>query len=138
MIELECLGPPTLRVDGKDPGPELLWRKNFALLVYLALPCTRDHLMALLWPEDWMLQEKERLRGRTVSRLVAEVQRTLDQGHAGRADSAAEAARQALALDPYHEPALRILLRALALQGARALSSCSWEPGAVRPRESRS
>src|SRR6266850_985511 len=54
-LELRCFGPPTARVDGKDPPPELLWRKHLALLIYLALSPnrarTRDHLRGLLWPE---------------------------------------------------------------------------------------
>jgi DNA-binding SARP family transcriptional activator len=54
MIEIQCLGPTVVTVDGGQPPPELLWRKHLALLVYLALSPrgrTRDHLVGLLWPE---------------------------------------------------------------------------------------
>ena len=53
-IELRCLGPLEVRVDGGPPPAELLWRKHLALLVYLARSPrgrARDHLMGLLWPE---------------------------------------------------------------------------------------
>lgn len=54
MVELTCLGPPQLRVDGAEAPPELVWRKHLALLVYLARSPrgrTRDHLMGLLWSD---------------------------------------------------------------------------------------
>jgi len=54
-LELICLGPPTARVANCEPPPDVLWRKNLALLVYLALSPdmtrTRGHLLGLLWPE---------------------------------------------------------------------------------------
>jgi DNA-binding SARP family transcriptional activator len=44
-----------VRVDGRDPPPDVLWKKPFALLVYLALSPgrrrAREHLVGLLWPE---------------------------------------------------------------------------------------
>jgi DNA-binding SARP family transcriptional activator len=53
MIELTLLGPPTVRVDGGDPPRELLWKKNLALLVYLARSPggrrSRDHLIGVFW-----------------------------------------------------------------------------------------
>ena len=59
LLELRCLGPPSVRVDGREPPPDVLWRKHLALLVYLALSPdrtrSRSHLMGLLWaerPED--------------------------------------------------------------------------------------
>ncbi len=52
-LELRCLGPPTVLVDGGDPPAEVLWRKHLALLTYLALSPdgtrTRDHLIGLFW-----------------------------------------------------------------------------------------
>ncbi len=61
-LELVCFGPPTARVDGRAPPPDVLWRKHLALLVYLALSPnrarTRDHLLGLLWPEK--TQDKAR------------------------------------------------------------------------------
>ncbi len=54
-LELISFGPPTARVAGGAPHPEVLWRKHLALLVYLALSPhktrTRQHLLGLLWPE---------------------------------------------------------------------------------------
>lgn len=53
MIECRILGPVELRVDGEEPPPQLLWRKNVALLVYLARSPnynrSREHLVGLLW-----------------------------------------------------------------------------------------
>ena len=53
MITCRTLGPVDIGVDGGAAPAELLWRKNVALLVYLARsPArrrTRDHLIGLLW-----------------------------------------------------------------------------------------
>ncbi|HET9293661.1 MAG TPA: AAA family ATPase [Gemmatimonadales bacterium] len=55
MIQCRVLGPPDLTVEGGAPPAELLWRKNLALLVYLALSPrrtrARDHLIGLLWSD---------------------------------------------------------------------------------------
>lgn len=55
MIELEVLGPVRVSVNGVTPPAELLWRKNLALVMYLACSPkrtrTRDHLVGLLWPD---------------------------------------------------------------------------------------
>ncbi len=55
MIVCRVLGPIEVRVDGGPAPPELLWRKNLALLVYLARSPkrtrSRDHLVGLLWGE---------------------------------------------------------------------------------------
>jgi DNA-binding SARP family transcriptional activator len=55
MIVCRTLGTVELSVDGADAPPELLWRKNLALLVYLARSPkrtrTREHLTGLLWGE---------------------------------------------------------------------------------------
>ncbi|MBI4500562.1 MAG: AAA family ATPase [Gemmatimonadetes bacterium] len=54
MISLRCLGPIEVSVDGSDAPPELLWRKNLALLVYLARSPrgrSREHLVGILWPD---------------------------------------------------------------------------------------
>ena len=55
MITCRVLGPVEVAVDGGAPPPELLWRKNLALLLYLARSPkrarTREHLTGLLWPE---------------------------------------------------------------------------------------
>ncbi len=59
MIVCRTLGPVSVEVDGAGAPSELMWRKNIALLVYLARSPkrarTRDHLIGLLWgdkPED--------------------------------------------------------------------------------------
>jgi DNA-binding SARP family transcriptional activator len=53
VIELRTLGPVEIRVDGGEPPRELLWRKNLALLLYLARSPgrrrSREHLVGLLW-----------------------------------------------------------------------------------------
>lgn len=53
MISLRLFGPAEVSVDGGAPPAELLWKKNLALLVYLALSPrhsrTREHLTGLLW-----------------------------------------------------------------------------------------
>ena len=53
MIAIRTLGPVEVLVDGAPAPPALLWRKNLALLVYLARSPrharTREHLIELLW-----------------------------------------------------------------------------------------
>jgi len=53
MISLKTLGPLEVRVDGNEAPRELLWRKNLALLLYLARSPdrrrTRDHLVGVFW-----------------------------------------------------------------------------------------
>ncbi len=53
MIDVRVLGPVQLTLDGEAPPAQLLWRKNLALLLYLAFSPrgarTREHLMGLLW-----------------------------------------------------------------------------------------
>src|SRR2546422_3864682 len=55
-LALHCLGPPGVRVDGREAPPDVLWRKHLALLTYLALSPngtrSRSHLLGLLWPES--------------------------------------------------------------------------------------
>jgi DNA-binding SARP family transcriptional activator len=55
MIHCRLLGAPSVTVNGEPAPPELLWRKNFALLVYLARSPkgarTREHLIGLLWAD---------------------------------------------------------------------------------------
>ncbi len=55
MITCRILGPVEVVVDGGPAPAELLWRKNLALLVYLARSPkrarSRDHLIGLLWGE---------------------------------------------------------------------------------------
>ena len=54
-LELICLGPPTARVAGGDPNPDVMWRRHLGLLLYLALSPdgsrSREQVMGMLWPE---------------------------------------------------------------------------------------
>src|SRR5881296_1258997 len=53
MIVCRTLGPVSVEVDGAGAPSELMWRKNIALLVYLARSPkrarTRDHLVGVFW-----------------------------------------------------------------------------------------
>ncbi|MDH3297439.1 MAG: hypothetical protein OEM96_04060 [Gemmatimonadota bacterium] len=53
MIHLSILGSPEVTVDGEPAPKELLWRKNLALLVYLARSPhgrrSREHVAAVFW-----------------------------------------------------------------------------------------
>src|SRR2546421_7236814 len=55
VIVVRALGPADVRVDGAAAPAELLWKKNLALLVYLARSPkrlrTREHLVGLLWAD---------------------------------------------------------------------------------------
>lgn len=55
MITCRTLGPVAVLVDGEPAPAEVLWRKNLALLVYLARSPkrarARDHLIGLLWAD---------------------------------------------------------------------------------------
>lgn len=55
MITCRTLGPVAVLVDGAPAPADLLWRKNLALLVYLARSPkharARDHLIGLLWAD---------------------------------------------------------------------------------------
>jgi DNA-binding SARP family transcriptional activator len=195
MVELHCLGPLEVRVDGGPPPAELQWRKHLALLVYLARSPrggARDHLMGLLWAEkdqdkarhslnealrvlrkvlgdalvtegdvvridpasvrtdldapgtssavgpflegfavpdapgfeDWLDRERERVRAATLGTVVAAAEGALATGDLAAARLAAD---RALALDRHHEPALRALMRAYALDGVRQLALEAYE-----------
>jgi DNA-binding SARP family transcriptional activator len=54
-LELKCLGPPIVLLEGHEPPPEVVWRKHVGLLAYLALSPdgarAREHLVGLLWPD---------------------------------------------------------------------------------------
>ena len=54
-LELITFGVPGVRVGGENPPPEVAWRKNIALLTYLALSPnqtrSRAQIIGLLWPD---------------------------------------------------------------------------------------
>ena len=64
--------------------------------------------------DEWVAGERDRYRARAVELLVAEGAHSL---LAGDTTDARELARRALALEPYAEPAARLLVRAAALAG---------------------
>ena len=77
MIRCRLLGPVEVTADGGPAPQELLWRKNLALLVYLARSPrgrTRDHLVGLLWPEKQETQARHSLNEalRVLRRAVGE------------------------------------------------------------------
>ncbi len=201
MIYCRVLGPIDVSVDGGAAPPELLWRKNLALLVYLACSPkrgrSREHLLGLLWPdtsqkdarhslnvalskirlalggsgletladqvrlapgsvrldteefdafttagdwraaaalvggkllegfgvagasafEEWLTLEQRAWGQRMVEALLRHAEVELIGGRAGES---AKAARRAIGIDPLSEAAVRMLMRALALQGEGA------------------
>ncbi|MBE0593836.1 MAG: hypothetical protein IH616_15695, partial [Gemmatimonadales bacterium] len=78
MITCRVLGPPDVRVDGAAPPAELMWRKNLALIVYLARSPrrtrSRDHLMGLFWADKPEASARHSLREaiRVVRKAVGE------------------------------------------------------------------
>ena len=185
-LTLRLLGPPTALVDGHAAPDDVLWRKHLALLIYLALSPrrtrSRQHLMALLWPEsdpeharhslneavrrlrqglgsdrllsrgdtltladrdldleleapaaepegelleglsfpdapefdDWLGARRTELADRRVSAALARGEEALAEL---RLADAGHAARHALAVNPFSEPAVALTMRAAALAG---------------------
>jgi len=66
-------------VAGRDAPPEVLWRKNLALLIYLALSPsrtrTREHLVGILWPET-----NDRLARKSLTEAVRRLRTSLGAG----------------------------------------------------------
>ncbi|OLB52465.1 MAG: hypothetical protein AUI08_00535 [Gemmatimonadetes bacterium 13_2_20CM_2_65_7] len=66
MISVRALGPLEVTVDGKPAPPDLLWRHNVALLLYIARSparrCTRDQAIGLLWPDKPQAAARQSLR----------------------------------------------------------------------------
>ncbi len=74
--------------------------------------------------EDWLARERQRLRATALEALSGSAERALAEGDLR---AAREGAERALALDPQHEPALRALMRAYALDGVRQLALEAYE-----------
>ena len=77
VILCHTLGPVEVTLDGGPAPAELLWRKNLALLIYLARSPrrtrSRDHLVGLLWGD----------RGETAARhSLSEALRVIRRGPA--------------------------------------------------------
>ncbi len=89
MIVCRTLGPVELLVDGAPAPPELLWRKNLALLIYLARSPrrlrTREHLIGLLWADKPETPARHSLREavRILRRCVGEAGVALDGEQVG-------------------------------------------------------
>ncbi len=216
MIELKTLGPVEISVDGEGPPRELLWRKNLALLLYLARSPggrrSREHLVGLLWGdkpdlkarpslnealrvlrkttgkealqsigdqislepeavrldleefetlvesdrpgdaaelvrgswmegfavpdsipfEDWLAAERQHWNRRATSCLQSDGEAALARGDLAKAQGQA---RRALAIDPYSEGAIRLLMEAAALRGERASALGLYEEFATRLRD---
>jgi DNA-binding SARP family transcriptional activator len=66
VITCRVLGSPEVLVDGTPPPAELMWRKNLALIVYLARSPrrtrSRDHLMGLFWADKPETSARHSLR----------------------------------------------------------------------------
>ena len=67
--------------------------------------------------EDWLLIERQRLRGLAVEAAAGLMARSIE---AGRPHGAATAARRLLSLEPLHEAACRLLMQVHAGRGERA------------------
>jgi DNA-binding SARP family transcriptional activator len=66
MIRLRTLGPLEVSVDGAPAPSELLWKKNVAVLLYLARAakrrCTREQLIGLLWSDKGDTAARQSMR----------------------------------------------------------------------------
>ena len=108
MITCRLLGPVELTVEGKAPPAELLWKKNLALLLYLALSPkqtrTREHLIGLLWGD-----KPEAAARHSLNEALRVLRRALGEGalhtDAGTVRLSPEALETDLALFAGHEGA---------------------------------
>jgi len=213
VIRARTLGVLDLSSDGAEIPSELRWRKNTALLVYLARSSdrarTREHLCGILWPEkpeaaarhslnealrvlrkslvegaidadarqvrlagdavaldtdaleaataeedweraaalvggeflegfgladasgfeDWLSAERSTWRDRSLHALASCAAERLARGDVA---GASELGHRALAMDPFSDLAVQVLVRALALQGDRGGALALYESFASR------
>ncbi|MBI4499914.1 MAG: AAA family ATPase [Gemmatimonadetes bacterium] len=133
-LELRCYGPPTARVNGEDPPPEVLWRKHLALLIYLALSPdrarTRDHLRGLLWPEN----DEERAR-RSLNEAVRRLRRCLGQGRLRSEGDLLVISEQGLTVDETSRDGAEFL-EGFAVEGCQAFEE--WMSAERERRRARS
>lgn len=96
MITCRLLGSPEVSVDDGPAPAELLWRKNLALLAYLAHSPkrrrSRDHLVGLLWGDKPESQARHSLREaiRVLRKAVGEEHLTTDADTVTLQDGAVE------------------------------------------------
>src|SRR6059036_995120 len=87
MIVVRALGPADVIVNGAAAPAELLWKKNLALLVYLARSPkrlrTREHLVGLLWAD-----KPEKAARHSLNVAVEVLRRAV--GHAGLESNTAQ------------------------------------------------
>ncbi len=93
MIVCETLGPPVVRLDDGSVPADLQWRKNLALLVYLAQSPkrrrARDHLIGLLWGDQPQEKARRSLNQAVLTlRTYAGDSVETDQAHVGLTDRA--------------------------------------------------
>lgn len=79
MIVVRALGPVDVRVDGAAAPADLLWKKNLALLVYLARSPkrarTREHLVGMFWGD-----KSEAKARRSLNEALRELRRYTGNG----------------------------------------------------------
>lgn len=76
------------------------------------------------WYEDWVILEQNRLRNFRLRALIGHARRWLDRGEAERA---ADAARNALVLEPLQETCVALLMRAELQAGNQAGALLTYE-----------
>lgn len=140
-LELVCFGPPTARLEGREPPPDVVWRKHLGLLIYLAFSPertrARDHLLGLLWPEKPEAHARHSLN-EAVRRLRAGLgaERLLTRGDAitlHDGELSVDALRFA-ALLPEHSAEALALLRGDFLEGFSVDDAPAFEEWAARER----
>lgn len=96
MITCRTLGPVEVRVDGQPAPAELLWRKNLALLIYLARSPhrrrSRQHLIGLLWADKDEKAARHSLNEalRALRQIIGEKNITTESDTVELADDAVE------------------------------------------------
>ena len=98
MIAVRALGPVDVRVDGAAAPADLLWKKNLALLVYLARSPkrarTREHLVGMFWGDK--SEDKAR---RSLNEALRELRRYTGNGSLRSDSTQVRLAGEAVELD---------------------------------------
>ncbi|UCD25768.1 MAG: AAA family ATPase [Gemmatimonadota bacterium] len=69
--------------------------------------------------EDWMSGERQKLRAVSLKHLIASAEQAISLGEL---EEGRRLAQRALDIEPLHEPAVRVVMRAHALEGSRTLA----------------